>query len=84
VTSYIYGQVAITSASSSIVLGNTGIKFRYLWNTDKIILCSLLMHKVFTQSNLKKCNTMHESLFGIEDITNWDSISKKKIPYQMI
>jgi hypothetical protein len=21
---------------------------------------------------------MHESLFGIEDITNWDSISKQK------
>jgi hypothetical protein len=31
----------------------------------------------FTRSNPKIYNIMHESLFGIEDITHWDSISKQ-------
>jgi hypothetical protein len=50
---YIYCHVAITTISNSIVLGNLGIKFRYQWNIDKIILCSLLMHKVLSTVSSK-------------------------------
>jgi hypothetical protein len=55
---YIYCHVAITTISNFIVLGNLGIKFRYLWNIDKIILCSLHMHKVLsivTSKNTIQC-----------------------------
>jgi hypothetical protein len=43
-----------------------------------IILYSLLMHKVFTLSNPKKLNIMHDCLFGIENITNWGSFNEQK------
>jgi hypothetical protein len=32
------------------------------------------MHKVYP----KIYNIMHESLFGIEDITTWDSVSRQR------
>jgi hypothetical protein len=35
------------------------------------------MHKVLPEVTWRNSILMHESLFGTQDITNWDSISKQ-------
>jgi hypothetical protein len=66
--------VAITTIQVVWYLKIWEIKLKYI---DKLILCSL-SSCIKVLSGVIRIYIMHESLFGIEDITHWDYISKQK------